>query len=95
MLITNYVENIAKMNKKKHLSCKNCNRKCSVKFKNDLIFCFGLVKKLYKSTDCYRYCIIKNKTKNCTEIMLEEIYTLIRGLSELLITKRIEETNKK
>jgi hypothetical protein len=82
-------------NKEKHTSCKNCKLKTSIIFKNKVIFCFGLIKKIYSLKDYYRFCIIKNKNRSCTDIMLEEIYTLLNGLSTLLIQKRFEEINKK
>jgi len=81
-------------NKEKHLSCENCEMKCKVIFKN-LFFCFGLVKKLYEPNDYYRYCIVKGDNKNCTEIMLEEVYAILNGLSSLLINKRHKDILKR
>ena len=80
---------------KKHTDCNNCSRSFKVTFKNKIIFCFGLVKKLLIPRDYYRFCIIKGTNRSCTEIMLEEVYTLLNGLSQLLIQKRFEEINKK
>jgi hypothetical protein len=82
-------------NKETHMSCKNCQLKQKVTFKNKVIFCFGLIKKVYKPKDFYRFCIIKNNNKNCTEIMLEEVYAIISGLSRLLIDKRCRDLTKR
>jgi len=83
------------LNKEKHTSCKNCSSKTKVVFKNNVIFCFGLVKKVYMPKDYYRYCIIKNNNKNCTDITLEELYAMLRGLSEILFDKKIMDVNKR
>lgn len=82
-------------NKKKHLSCNNCNHKLRITFKNKIIFCFGLIKKIFMPKDYYRFCIIKGTNRSCTDIMLEEIYTLLSGLTTLLIQKRFKDINKK
>jgi len=84
-----------KLNKKKHFSCNNCECQDRVKFKNEVIFCFGLIKKRYYKEDYYRFCVIKNKKRHSQEIMLEELYTLLMGLSRLLFLKRQREINKK
>ena len=83
------------LNKKKHYSCNNCKSKTKVIFKNKLIFCFGLIKKVYKPKDYYRFCIVKNKVKSANDIMLEELYAMLRGLSEILFDKRIMGVNKR
>lgn len=86
---------MGKVKLSKHLSCKNCILKSKVVFKNKVIFCFGLTKKLRRPKDYYRFCIIENNNKNCTEIMLEELYTIIRGLAEILFMKRMKDIEKK
>jgi len=83
------------LNKKKHFDCKNCNCQEKVRFKNAVIFCFGLIKKLYDKEDFYRFCIIKKGNRNCNDIMQEELYTLLMGLSSILFHKRLKEINKK
>jgi hypothetical protein len=83
-----------KLNKKRHFSCKNCNCQEKVRFKNGVLFCFGLVKKPYYKEDDFRFCIIKNKKRNANEVMLEELYTLLMGLSRILFQKRLEDINK-
>ena len=84
-----------KLNKKKHFNCKNCTCQEKVKFLNDVIFCFGLIKKLYCREDFYRFCIIKGTKRNATDIMLEELHSLLMGLSRILFVKRLKEINKK
>jgi len=83
------------LNKKKHFDCKNCICQQKVKFKNKVIFCFGLVKKIYLKGDYYRFCITKKNNRSVNEIMLEELYTLLMGLSNILFQKTLKETNKK
>ena len=83
------------LNKKKHFDCKNCNCLERVKFKNNVFFCFGLVKKTYYKVDNYRFCIIKGKKRNANELMLEELYSMLMGLSSILFHKRTKEINKK
>lgn len=82
------------MNKEKHTSCRNCEQRQRVIFKN-VIFCFGLIKKRHKPKDYYRFCILKGDNKNCTDIMLEEIYSLLSGLSKLLLDKKIKDLSKR
>jgi hypothetical protein len=82
-------------NKKKHWDCKNCNCQERVKFKNNILFCFGLVKKPICKVDNYRFCIIKGKKRNANEIMQEELYSMLMGLSSILFHKRVKEINKK
>jgi hypothetical protein len=84
-----------KLNKEKHFSCKNCDCREQVKFQNKVIFCFGLIKKIYLEEDYYRFCIIKGKKRNANDIMLEELHSMLMGLSSILFHKRLEEINKK
>jgi hypothetical protein len=84
-----------KLNKIKHFSCKNCDCQDKITFENDIIFCFGLIKKTYHPEDYYRYCIIKNKNRNAQEIMEEELHCLLMGLSRLLFLKRLRDINSK
>lgn len=77
------------------MSCNNCRKQSRYIFKNDVIFCFGLVKNKYKKPDEYRYCIEKNKQRTCSELMLEELYAMLQGLSTILTVNQIEKTNKK
>lgn len=83
------------LNKKKHFSCKNCNCQEKIKYKNGVLFCFGLIKKLYDKEDFYRFCIIKGKNRNANDIMEEEVQTLLMGLSSILFHKRLKDINKK
>jgi len=82
-------------NKKRHFNCKNCNCQEKVKFKNNIIFCFGLIKKIYLKGDYYRFCIIKKNKRSVNEVMLEELYSLLMGLSSILFHKRLKDINKK
>ena len=83
------------LNKKKHFNCKNCNCIERVRFQNNVVFCFGLVKKTYYKVDNYRFCIIKGTKRNANDIMLEELHSMLMGLSSILFNKRIKEINKK
>jgi hypothetical protein len=83
------------LNKKKYWNCKNCNCQEKVRFKNKVLFCFGLVKKPYCKEDYYRFCIIKGKNRNANDIMEEEVQTMLMGLSSILFHKRLKEINKK
>lgn len=83
------------LNKKKHFDCKNCNCMERVRFKNNVLFCFGLIKKTYYKEDAYRFCIIKGKKRSANELMLEELYSMLMGLSSILFRKRLKEINKK
>jgi len=83
------------LNKKKHFNCKNCDCKERVRFKNNVFFCFGLIKKTYHKEDNYRFCIIKGKKRDAHEVMLEELYSMLMGLSSILFQKRVREINKK
>ena len=82
------------MNKCKHYSCKNCIRYSYVSFKNNVRFCFGLVKKLNKPDDFYRFCIMKGKKRHAQEIMLEELYSMLQGLTMILAQKHFKDINK-
>ena len=86
---------MSKLNKTKHFNCSNCNCQEKVRFKNSIIFCFGLVKKPTPMCDYYRFCIIKKKKRSATDIMEEEVQTLLMGLSRILFLKRLKEVNKK
>lgn len=83
------------MNKFKHYSCKNCIKYSHVSFKNKVCFCFGLVKKLNKPDDFYRFCIMKGKQRHSNEIMLEEMYAMLQGLTMILVQKHFKDINKK
>ena len=83
------------LNKEKHFSCNNCERRTRVTFTNKIVFCFGLIKKLYKPKDFYRFCIIRGKNKSANDIMVEELYAMLRGLSEVLFDKRLLDINKR
>ena len=83
------------LNKKQYFNCKNCNCIEKVRFKNKVFFCFGLIKKIYIKGDFYRFCIIKNNKCSANDIMLEELYSLLMGLSSILFHKRLKEINKK
>jgi hypothetical protein len=83
-----------KLNKKKHFNCKNCICQEKVKFQNNVLFCFGLIKKTYYKEDHYRFCIIKGKKRSANDIMLEELHSMLMGLSRILFQKRLEEVNK-
>ncbi len=83
-----------KFNKKTHFSCKNCRRNSKIEFKNDVNFCFGLVKKPHVPCDKYRFCITKNNSRMSNDIMLEELHCLLFGLSNILFNQRLIEINK-
>jgi len=83
------------LNKKQHFDCKNCECQERVKFKNNIVFCFGLIKKIYIRGDYYRFCIIRGKKRSTNEIMQEELYSMLMGLSSILFHKRLKEINKK
>jgi len=83
-----------KLSNKKHWDCKNCNCVEKVKFKNNVIFCFGLIKQTYYKEDYYRFCIIKGKKRSAHEIMLEELYSMLMGLSSILFQKRLTDLKK-
>jgi hypothetical protein len=83
-----------KANKIKHFNCKNCYCKERISFKNNVIFCFGLIKKPNPPCDYYRFCIMKGKKCNINDIMKEELYSMLMGLSSILFKKRLEEINK-
>ena len=82
------------MNKDKHFSCKNCKRIAKTEFSNQVIFCYGLVKNINCPEDYYRFCIEKNKIRNANDIMLEELQSLLMGLSQLMFLQRLKEVNK-
>ena len=42
-----------------------------------------------------KVCIMKNDNRNCTDIMLEEVYTMLSGLSRLLLDKKIKDLSKR
>ena len=84
-----------KLNKTKHFNCKNCACQEKIRFMNNVLFCFGLVKKTYHKEDNYRFCIIKGNKRSANEIMLEEMYAMLMGLSSILFNKRLKEVNKK
>ena len=83
------------LNKIKHCSCKNCDGQTKITFKNHVTFCFGLIKKTHVAEDYYRFCIDKGKNRSVTEIMLEELHSMLLGLSTILFQKRLNEINKK
>ena len=68
-----------------HYSCRNCSEKARVDFKNKSAFCFGLVSKPAPACDYFRICLIKNKTKHVTDIMIEEALCYLYGISTSLI----------
>ena len=84
-----------KLNKKTHFNCKNCDCVERIRFKNNVMFCFGLIKNTYHKEDFYRFCIIKGKNRNANEIMLEEMYSMLMGLSSILFQHKLREINKK
>ena len=84
----------AMLNKKKHFACKNCKCIEKVEFKNKVIFCFGLIIKRYCKEDYYRFCITKGNKRSANDIMLEEVHSLLMGLSSILFQKRLKEINK-
>ena len=73
------------MDKKKHFSCKNCNKTCFVNFKNNVVFCSGLVKIPNPKCDKYRFCMIKGNSKDANDIMIEELMALVANLSQTYI----------
>jgi len=81
------------LNKTNHFSCKNCDKSARVEFNNSVAFCFGLVKKLYKPVDHYRFCICKGKKRNVNDLMEEETMVFLMGLSQILLKKRLEDVN--
>ena len=83
------------LSKKKHFNCKNCNCVEKISFQNNVIFCFGLVKKPNPSCDYYRFCITKGKKRSANDIMIEELHSMLLGLSHILFVKRLEDVNKK
>jgi hypothetical protein len=83
-----------KLNKKKHFSCKNCICTSKAVFKNGVIFCAGLIKKTCPKCDKYRFCIIKNKNKSATDIMLEELMSLVVNLSTTYLKYLSKESKK-
>jgi hypothetical protein len=85
----------AKLNKKKHFDCKNCENIEKVKFKNSVQFCFGLIKKRFYKVDCYRFCIIKKDNRNANDVMIEELYSLLMGLTSILFHKKLKDINKR
>jgi len=86
---------MTKVKLNKHFNCENCDCQEKVKFKNNIIFCFGLVKKTYYKIDYYRFCIIKKNKRSANELMLEELYSMLMGLSSILFHKRLKQINKK
>ncbi|MFH0806031.1 MAG: hypothetical protein V1901_04100 [Patescibacteria group bacterium] len=84
-----------KLNKKIHFGCKNCEKKTSVEFSNNVKFCFGVTKKQYFPEDYYRFCIEKNKNRNCNDFMREEVFSMLQGLSTILLEHRLKEINQK
>jgi hypothetical protein len=83
------------LDKKKHFSCNNCECCSKAIFKNKVIFCAGLIKKTSPKCDKYRFCIIKNKNKNATDIMLEELMAIITNLSTTYLKYLSKKSKKK
>ena len=80
---------------KTHFNCKNCTRTARVSFANDVKLCFGLVKKVYKPNDFYRYCLHRGKDISKSDIMYEEALAIIMGISHILTDKAVIDSKLK
>lgn len=77
------------MNKReseKHASCNNCYSCSKAVFKNNVIFCAGLIKRKNPPCDKYRFCIIKDRIKSVNNIMIEEALALLQIISSAVLT---------
>ncbi len=79
--------------KEKHFNCKNCRRIAKTTYKNNVEFCSGLVKKPNPECDKWRFCISRGTNRHATDIMYEELVSMIHILSASLMVYTCENAN--